>query len=145
MSSTQRPTAPRLLAGLAVGSVAAIGLTGCANLDVYAAMTGETEFSWSTAKDARESDERFRIPEFLPDDATDITIAVDLRDPGAVLRWTSESGITADYCEASEILGDSIFTADWWPEIPAEGWDCGRWIAFEHEGEFYAWDQIDDV
>jgi len=81
---------PLLLAAAGVG---ALGLTNCS---VTEDPPETKETTYSSAAKARESD---AIPALLPDDATAITIEVHLRESGAALRFDSEVGIEAEYCE----------------------------------------------
>jgi len=128
----------RILSSLSLVVLAGVALTGCAGLggpDV-----SDTHFADDA--EALNSSKAANIPGFLPLDATDVDLAVRSSAPGSQLHWTSEGGITATYCEPGPITGSpSDLGVDWWPgSVPAEGYDCGRWMAFEADGAFYAWD-----
>jgi len=92
--------------------------------------------------DALNSSSAAYIPGFLPTDAEGVDLAVGSKPAGSQLHWSSIGGITASYCEAGPISGTPTdLGVDWWPDtVPAEGFDCGRWMAFESGGEFFAWD-----
>lgn len=123
-----------VLAGLLVGGAVVSGLAGCA---------GPTEADWSypTARAARQSAEAGRFPGFLPADATDVRLHVQLKGYGAQLRWTSSDGVASEYCRQGPIPAQVPSGADWWPaSSPSRGWDCGVWDVYEQDGAYYAWD-----
>jgi len=83
-----------------------------------------------------------RLPWLVPADATDITFVTRTVGKGAALKFDSVEGISAVYCHAGPIpAAPDDLVVDWWPaEVPAEGYDCSRWMAFEQDGAYYAWD-----
>lgn len=129
---------------LVVGAALAATLTGCAALDSIDSGTigmSESEASFGDYSAASDSREAIRIPDLVPEDATDIRMKWHNVDFGSLIAFESAEGITADYCEPGEVSGDPGLEAGWWPEdVPAEGLTCGFWTAFESEGVYYAWD-----
>lgn len=137
MTNTTTSRAVRIAAGNAALALAGLGLTGCDSLPDLS----YADYEWSTATQARDSDEGFRVRDLVPDDATDVTLRIDEREFGAQFEWQSEAGITADYCEPQPLDRTSEMNSSWWPDtVPSEGWVCGWWEVFELDGSYYAWD-----
>ena len=132
-------TPPLILAPAA--SALAIGiltLTGCST-----APSPDIKKSYSTFDEAQEVSSR--LPGLLPTDATTIKLVARASGKGAVLKFDSSVGITAEYCRAGPLDGSPTdLDVDWWPDtIPADGYDCSRWMVFETDGSYYAWDTTD--
>ncbi|WP_100363210.1 hypothetical protein [Diaminobutyricimonas aerilata] len=134
---TTRTTRRGLLA-VSTFAVAIPILAGCQAFGVneqygaeYADL-GDMEASWDAA----------RVPQLVPDDAKDIRIAYNTIDEGAMLAFTAEGGITADYCEPGAVEGEPAFEPGWWPEgeLPGEGFTCGDWIVVQADDRFVVWD-----
>jgi hypothetical protein len=127
----------RLLTGAALALTLPL-LAGCQAFGVnehYAA-------DYADVADAKKSSDGSRLPLLVPDDARDIRIAYNTIDKGALLAFTTEGGLTADYCEAGPVEGSPAFEPDWWPttEIPSDGYVCGDWSVVEVDGQFITWD-----
>lgn len=143
MTTRTTPTAsPRtrtILAAAALTASAAVTLSGCSLIE--AAQTKDASYQFDTIAEARKSDDGVRFPGFITGDSRDVELFAKLDDFGAAARWTSENGITAEYCTPGPIEGKSAVEPAWWPtDIPETGWDCDRWMTFEKDGTYYAWD-----
>ncbi|WBU36903.1 hypothetical protein [Homoserinibacter sp. YIM 151385] len=136
-------TRTRILRGSIAAATAAAAIASLAGCSLFEqeGLQGTPQFDFASADEARASEEAWRIPRFLSGDATDVSLHVDYQRVGANLRWSSEDGITAGYCAKGPISGETVLRTDWWPDVPADGWDCGRWIAFQVDDTYYAWDQ----
>ena len=126
----------RILAGTAASLVLLVSLTACST----GPNVSDKHFADHAA--ALNSTSAAYIPGILSVDAKDVDLAVGSEPAGSAMHWSSAGGITASYCEAGPIAGTPTdLGVDWWPaSVPSEGFDCGRWMAFESNGEFYAWD-----
>jgi hypothetical protein len=130
-------TSIRLLAGATLALTIPL-LAGCQAFGInehYGA-------GYANVADMEESWDGARIPALVPEDAADIRIAYNTIDKGAMLAFTSTTGITAEYCEAGAVEGEPAFEPDWWPtgELPVEGYTCGDWTVVDVDGEFIVWD-----
>lgn len=122
-----------VVGGILLGSLTLAGCSGTGLLYGH--------WNWDDLEAAQESDEGFRIPQLVPDDALDLRMVSAQRDYGLQLSFASAEGITADYCERAPIDVATELPSDWWPEsTPSEGLVCGWWEAFEQDGTYYAWD-----
>jgi len=131
----------RITLGLAATAVLGVSLTGCVGGDFLGGDPLHGSWSWDDLEQARESDEGFRVPELVPADATELRLFNDQRAYGNHLSFVSEEGLTADYCEPSDIDVQTTLPSGWWPEeTPERGWTCGWWQVFEGDDAIYAWD-----
>lgn len=135
MTSPRRPAHAVLAATLAL---AATTLAGCQAFGVNEQYGAE----YSTVADMEQSWDAARIPALVPDDAERVRIAYNTIEEGAMLGFTSESGITADYCEAGDVTGAPAFEPRWWPEaeLPGAGLICGDWTVVQVKEEYLVWD-----
>jgi hypothetical protein len=127
----------RMLAGAALALTIPL-LSGCQAFGINEHYGAD----YANVADAKKSWDGAHVPLLVPDDARDIRIAYNTIDEGALLAFTTEGGLTADYCEAGPVEGSPAFEPDWWPttEIPSDGYVCGDWSVVEVDGEFIAWD-----
>jgi hypothetical protein len=145
MSTSPSPRRLLLTVGglLAVGVAASLGLAACSGIDI-AGPHGRESVAFRDMPTALKSDESFRLPALLPEDASDIRLRYDLQTTGAWFRFDSPGGITADYCHTSDLSGDPDGDAAWWPDdVPAHGFECGNWKVFSADDHWYAWDARD--
>ncbi|TPW71509.1 hypothetical protein [Schumannella sp. 10F1B-5-1] len=134
----RRIPALALVAALAATVGATLLLSGCG---MSLNPVGRANVSWNDYDTAKKSDDGYRVPMLVPDDATDIRLRYDLQTTGAWFRFDSETGPTADYCAAGSMRGDGGSDASWWPdEVPDDGLVCGNWHVFHDDGHWYAWD-----
>ena len=131
---------PRLIlvpaaSALAVGIVTVSGCSTAPSPDIVK--------SYATFDEAQEISSR--LPGLFPTDATNIKLVARASGKGAVLKFDSSFGITAAYCRAGTLDGTPTeLEVDWWPDsVPTEGYDCSRWMVFEADGSYYAWDTAD--
>lgn len=90
---------------------------------------------------AQESWDAMKIPMLVPDDARGIRIAYNTVDEGQVMAFTSEGGLTADYCEESDLDTAPMLQPGWWPEELADaGWVCGDWSVVTDGDRYLVWD-----
>jgi hypothetical protein len=128
-----------IFAAAALAAGTAVTLSGCSLIE--AAQAKDASYQFDTIAEARKSDDGVRFPGFIADGSRDVELFAKLDDFGAAARWTSENGITAEYCTPGPIEGKSAVEPAWWPtDVPETGWDCDRWMAFEKNGTYYAWD-----
>jgi hypothetical protein len=127
----------RLLTGAALALTLPL-LAGCQAFGINEHHAAD----YADVADAKKSSDGSRLPLLVPDDARDIRIAYNTIDKGALLAFTTEGGLTADYCEAGPVEGSPAFEPDWWPttEIPSDGYVCGDWSVVEVDGQFITWD-----
>lgn len=97
---------------------------------------------YPTLEKAQESTDAAKIPQLVPDDARSIRVAYPTVDEGQVMAFTSEGGLTADYCEEGAVSGGPAFEPGWWPadELPREGWTCGDWSVVDTGQRYLVWD-----
>ena len=132
MSSTSSTiafaTAAALLSALALAACSAV-TTSPTPEQTYVTVSDEQ----SVAK---------RLPWLVPADATNIRFVTRTVGKGAAVTFDSKEGITAVYCTIGEIgQAPDDLVVDWWPaETPTDGYDCSRWMAFEKDGSYFAWD-----
>ena len=132
-------TASRRLLPAAALVVAAVPLlAGCHALGINTV----SDTMYPTLEKAQESTDGAKIPQLVPDDARSIRVAYNTVDEGQTMAFTSEGGITADYCEAGAVSGKPAFEPGWWPtdELPRDGWTCGDWTVVESGTRFLVWD-----
>ncbi|HEY8588308.1 MAG TPA: hypothetical protein VIL55_02030 [Naasia sp.] len=136
-SRTASRTASLLLAGAALALTVPL-LAGCQAFGV----NEQYGASYSTVADMEDSWDSARIPRLVPADAEKIRIGYNTIDEGAMLAFTSNGVITADYCEPGAVDGAPAFEPRWWPadELPGEGYTCGDWTVVEVDGEYLVWD-----
>jgi hypothetical protein len=92
---------------------------------------------------AEESWDAAKLPMLVPDDARSIRIGYNTIDEGQVMRFTSQGGLTADYCEEGEVAGAPAFEPGWWPDgdLPEDGWVCGDWnVVADGDDAYLVWD-----
>jgi hypothetical protein len=130
-------TSIRILAGATLALTIPL-LAGCQAFGINEQYGAD----YANLADAKEGWDAPHIPNLVPDDATDIRVAYNTVDTGALLAFTSEGGITADYCEPGTVDSEPAFEPGWWPEepLPGEGFICGDWTGVEVGGEFIVWD-----
>lgn len=127
-----------LAAALSATVGATLLLSGCG---MSVNPVGRANVSWDDYDAAKKSDDGYRVPMLVPDDAADIRLRYDLQTTGAWFRFDSETGPTADYCSAGSMRGDGRSDASWWPDdVPDDGLVCGNWHVFHDGGHWYAWD-----
>ncbi len=90
------------------------------------------EASWDAVK----------LPMLIPADARTLRVAYNTIDEGHLFAFTSEGGLTADYCEEGDVSGEPAFEPGWWPEeeLPATGWRCGDWNVVQVSDRYLVWD-----
>ena len=100
----------------------------------------QAEYSTYTA--AEKSDENFRVPKLIPDDAEKVHLVYNTAKSGTVFAFESAGGLTAGYCAPGRITTPPANTANWLPHFstPLDGTVCGDWSVVEENGVFYAWD-----
>jgi hypothetical protein len=127
-------------AGLVLGCVALLGLSGCALVNEISSNQKEQVFA-TVADVQTHADEDFVPPPFVPADATDVKMRMITDGPGKILRFTSASPIAAEDCAPGALVGSALLESTWWPaEVPAEGFVCDSgWQVFQKDGNIYAW------
>lgn len=132
------PRHRRLLLG-AVGMAAATTLIGYTVVqDTF--QVGQREFTFETAAEAEASEESFRFQGFLPEDATDVRLIAQLDGHAAVMRWTSPTVFTSEYCSGGTIASEPEIEADWLPDpLPTDGVVCSSWMVVRSGDTQVAW------
>jgi hypothetical protein len=99
--------------------------------------TQETYDTYASAASSMGS----RIVEFIPHNATDLTLRWLTDGGGSILSYTSPSPPTASLCKDATLTGKPKVDAQWWPETaPAKGMVCStNWRVFSAHGVTYAW------
>jgi len=97
---------------------------------------------YANLEQAKASWDGVKVPKLVPEDARSVRIGYNTIDVGQVMSFTSESGLTADYCEEAETTGAPAFEPGWWPagELAATGWTCGRWTVVADGDRYLVWD-----
>ncbi len=127
----------RLLPAVALALVVPL-LAGCQALGINSV----ADTMYPNLEKANESSDAVRIPDLVPDDARGIRLAYNTLDEGQVMAFTSEGGLTAEYCEEGAVAGDPTPVPGWWSteELPREGWSCGDWSVVDEGDRFLVWD-----
>ena len=102
----------------------------------------EYDALYPNLENAQESWDAVKIPKLVPDDARSLRIAYNTIDEGQLMSFTSETGLTADYCEEGDVVGTPAFEPGWWPaeELPSAGWVCGDWSVVVDGDRYLVWD-----
>ncbi|MDR6865834.1 hypothetical protein J2Y69_000419 [Microbacterium resistens] len=139
----------KLVALAGVTSLAAVALTGCAQISEFVSKTKTVDYATVAASKSDPNHESMilRVPDWVPEDATSIKISIlETDDPGYLLRWTSKTGIgdKVPGCEAAPDTAPtpSPFTLDWWPTtVPSEDHQvCDRGMEIARDKDvWYAW------
>lgn len=145
-SRTSRPAGAErsaLLAGLGAAGMAAIllTLTGCSALAPYAK---EQQKHYDTYADAPVTgDLAWKMPTWVPEDATDIDVRLHTEEPGYDIRFDSATGVDTAKCTPLDgAFGGPAIGADFLPEhLPTSGLKtCGDGRAMaEIDGAYYGW------
>ncbi|MFP7762111.1 hypothetical protein [Marisediminicola sp. LYQ134] len=141
-SLPSRSAARRSLTVVATATVAVLGATTLSGCTVLEAFATTSEARYVDYADFSENAELvFRSADWVPDDSTDLAVRFIVREPGNMLRFTSESGVDPDECVEGALSGEPPLEAGWWPSSePDEGLVCATdWQVFEHSGSWFAW------
>ena len=128
---------PRLVPAVALALVLPL-LAGCQAFGI----NEQYDALYPNLEKAQESWDAAKIPKLVPADARSIRIAYNTIDEGQVMSFTSEGGLTADYCEVADVGGAPALEPGWWPrdELATAGWRCGDWTVVEHVDRYLVWD-----
>lgn len=130
------------LAPLALLSVAALSLTGCSA--VTDLIHSESETTFFDAAELHSDWAKSDTVDWLPADALEISIRESTKGDPAVMRFSSESGLSDDVCAETERRSIPVFVDDWTPDDEeliklTTVWACGDWAVAAIDGIYFGW------
>ncbi len=129
-----------LLAPALAAAVLALG--GCTIARQFLPSQTESRFQDFTSFQS-EAGEEFTSLVWVPTDAILLATKDSDHAPGRMLKFNSETGVTADSCVPGLLDGEAPFETVWWPSGEAlTGIVCNEtWRVFGVGGTWYAWTQ----
>ena len=130
------------LAPLAILSVAALSLTGCSA--VTDLLYEESESTFFDAAELGSDWAKADTVDWLPSDALEISIRESTAGDPAVMRFSSEEGLSGDVCAETERRSMPVFVDDWMPDDDdivklTTVWACGDWAVADIDGYYLGW------
>jgi hypothetical protein len=130
------------LAPLALLAVAALSLTGCSA--VTDLLYKESESTFDDAVELDTDWAKADTVDWLPTDALEISIRVSTQGDPAVMRFSSDDGLSDDQCAETARRSIPVFVDDWTPDDDeivklTTVWACGDWAVAEIEGYYFGW------
>lgn len=123
-------------------AVAVLALSGCTIVEQFLPSQTESRFQDFTAFQGG-AGEDFTSLAWVPSDSILLATKDSEDGPERMLKFTSETGVTAQGCVPGLLDGEAPFETVWWPSGEAlTGVVCDEtWRVFAVANSWYAWTQ----